>query len=286
MGSDAYLAIKLKYNNFTLAQKKLADFVLNNADFVLNQSISEVADACDVGEATISRFCRMLGFKGYHDFKLSIVKYLPQDAPDEQDKLIGGAISEGDSITAAARYILERDIEALNETVNIIKGNYIDEAVNLLTNANRIVFFGVGASLTVALMAFNKFARITPNVTLNIESHMQYVTASLMAEGDVAVIVSHSGSTKEVVELAKTVKARGAKIICVTRFLKSPLTQYADITLLYSTSERLVHGSSLSSELSELFMLDLLYVEYYRKNYDSSCENRDTTTAVLSDKLY
>lgn len=243
MESDLNIQIKLKYNTFTAAHKKLADFVLSNPEFVVNRSISEVASACDVGEATITRFCKTLGFKGYYDFKISIVKNLSKD---ETNVFYSSNISETDSIMAVVQNILTKDIEALNETSNLIREQDVRSAVDLMTAADRILFFGIGSSLTAALEGCNKFMRITPKASINIETHMQYAAASLMSERDVAIIISYSGSTKEIVEIAKTAKERGAKIICITRYLKSPLTYYSDVSLLCSSNERNVHGYSLS----------------------------------------
>lgn len=283
MGTDIYLQIKLKYNTFTAAYKKLADFVVENPEFVLSKSISEVAEACDVGEATISRFCKVLGYNGYHDFKLSIVKYLPKD---EESVFMGNSITEDDSISNVAKLILNKNIESLNETCNLVKEKSIRKAVDLLTNAERILFFGVGSSQIAALEGYNKFMRITTKAAINIESHMQYASAALMSENDVAVIISYSGSTKEVVEIAKTAKKRGAKIICITRYLKSPLTTYSDVSLLCSSNERNVHGYSLSMELTQIFLLDILYTEFFRKNYDTSLKNKEDSSSVFSDKLF
>lgn len=283
MKSDDYLQIKLKYNTFTAAHKKLADFVLSNPEFVLNQSISEVAAACNVGEATISRFCKVLGFKGYHDFKLSIVKHLQEE---ESNGLKGNSITNEDSVLSVVKSILAQNIKTLNETSNLIKESDIKQAVQLLTNANRIIFFGVGSSFTAALEGYNKFMRITPNVCINFETHMQHVAASLMSENDVAIIISYSGSTKGIVEIARTAKNRGAKIICITRYLKSPLTNYSDVSLLCSSNERNVHGNSLSMELVQIFLLDILYTEFFRQNYETSRQNKENSSAILSDKLY
>lgn len=283
MGSDVYLQIKLKYNTFTAAHKKLADFVLDNPEFVLNRSISEVADACNVGEATLSRFCKLLGCNGYHDFKLSIVKSLPRD---ESDDPLGSVISTEDSISTVVKFILNKNIESLNETCDLLNENDLKKAVDLLTCADRILFFGVGASLTAALEACNKFMRITPKASTNIELHMQYAAASLMSEKDVAVIISYSGSTKEIVEIAKTAKNRNAKIICITRYLKSPLTQYSDVSLICSSNERTVHGYSLSMELTQIFLLDILYTEFFRQNHEKSQKNKEDSSSIFSDKLF
>ena len=283
MKSDGYLQIKLKYNTFTAAHKKLADFIMSNPEFVLNQSISEVAAACDVGDATISRFCKVLGFKGYHDFKVSIVQHLQEE---ERSGSGGKSITDGDSVLSVVQSILAQNIKTLNETGNLIKEADIMKAVKYLSEAKRILFFGVGSSFAAALEGYNKFMRITPNVCINMETHMQYVAASLMDENDVAIVISYSGSTKEVVEIARTAKERGAKIICITRYLKSPLTNYSDISLLCSSNELNVHGNSLSMELAQIFLLDILYTEFFRQNAETSRKNKEDSSAILSDKLY
>lgn len=283
MKTDDYLQIKLKYNTFTAAHRKIADFVLSNPEFVLDQSISEVAAACNVGEATISRFCKVLGFKGYHDFKLSIVKHLQED---ELNGSNGNSITNEDSVLSVVKSILAQNIKTLNETSNLIKEDDIKQAVDFLTAADRIIFFGVGSSFAAALEGYNKFIRIAPNVCINMETHMQYVAASLMSEKDVAVVISYSGSTKEVVEIARAAKKRGAKVICITRYLKSPLTNYSDISLLCSSNARNVHGNSLSMELAQIFLLDILYTQFFRQNYERSQKNKEDSSAILSDKLY
>ena len=283
MDSDANLRIKLKYNTFSAAHKKLADFVLDNPEFVLNKSISEVADACSVGEATISRFCKLLGYKGYHDFKLALVKQLPKN---EAISLPGTVITQDDSISTVVKFILNKNIESLNETCSLINEKDLRKAVELLTCAERILFFGAGSSMTAALEGCNKFMRVTPKASINIETHMQYAAAALMSEKDVAVIISYSGSTKEIVEIAKTAKKRGARIICITRYLKSPLTQYSDVSLLCSSNERNVHGYSLSMELTQIFLLDILYTEFFRQNSEKSLKNKEDSSSIFSDKLF
>jgi DNA-binding MurR/RpiR family transcriptional regulator len=225
MSSDNYLQIKLKYNTFTAAQKRLADFILTNPDFVMRQSISDVAAACNVGDATISRFCRVLGFNGYYDFKLSIQKYLPKD---DIDDVSNGDISD-DNISDVTKLVLSKNIEAIDETYKLIDEAAIRKSVDLLLNANRIAFLAKGTSLPVAMEGCNRLMRILPNIVFFNEIEMQRVLASQLCEKDVAIVISYSGSQREIVETARTVKSNDAQIICITHYLESPLTQYADV---------------------------------------------------------
>lgn len=282
--SDIFVQIKLKYNTFTKSYKKLADFVSKDPDFFLNNSISEVAIACSVAEATISRFCRTLGYNGYHDFKMALVKALTKD-----ENILNGSVASNDSddsITNMSKEILTRNIEALNDTFMLLESDKIEEAVNLLKGANRIMFFGVGSSLTSALEGANKFMRICPNVQINIETHMQLVSAALISENDVAIIISYSGSTKEVVDMARKIKEKGAKIICITRYQKSPLTSYSDVVLLCSSNERFVYGHSVSMEITQMFLLDILYTEFFHKTQNAARSNLEDVSSVLTNRLY
>ena len=114
---------------------------------------------------------------------------------------------------------------------------------------------------------------------------MQAMMASTMKKGEMAVIFSYSGATKDTIHAARLAKEAGAVIVCVTRFTKSPLTAYADYTLLCGANESPLQAGSSSAEISQLFLIDLLYTEYYRRYYDSCCINNEKTSASVMEKL-
>lgn len=107
-----------------------------------------------------------------------------------------------------------------------------------------------------------------------------------MSEKDVAVIISYSGSTKDSIEVARKAKERGAAIIVITRFVKSPLTSYSDITLLCGANEGPAQGGSLSAKIAQLYLLDVLYVEYFKRTYEASIVNKENTSAAVAVKLF
>jgi DNA-binding MurR/RpiR family transcriptional regulator len=111
------------------------------------------------------------------------------------------------------------------------------------------------------------------------------MTASLMTDRDVAVIISYSGSTKDTIEVARAVKEAGAKTICITRFVKSPLTAYSDITLLCGANEGPLQGGSLSAKIAQLYLLDVLYFEYFKRTFDISVANKEKTAKAVVEKL-
>ena len=115
---------------------------------------------------------------------------------------------------------------------------------------------------------------------------MQAMTASTMKPDEVAVIFSYSGATKDTIHVAQLARKTGAKIICVTRFSKSPLTSYADLTLLSGANEGPLQGGSTSGEISQLFLIDLMYTEYYRRYFDVCSKNNEKTSRSVLEKIF
>jgi len=111
------------------------------------------------------------------------------------------------------------------------------------------------------------------------------MTASMMSDKDVAIIISYSGQTKDSIEVAKMAKASGAFVIAITRFSKSPMTAYSDVTLLCGANEGPLQGGSLSAKISQLYLLDVLYFEYFKKTYEKSSLNKEITAKAVADKL-
>ena len=282
---DPFLQIKTAYNTFTASHKKLADFVMENPEFVLHNSISDVAVTCKIAEATVSRFCKLLGYKGFHDFKISVARSLSdmsQASREPYDQLPAAE----KPVRTTAQFLLSTNIQALNETSQLLSEKELRRAVDLLISAKHIMFLGIGASLISAMQGYHKFLRITSNVSINMESHMQFMAASLVSSEDVAVVISHSGSTKEIVDLAKKVKERGAKVICITHYQKSPLTKHSDVTLLYSSDEQLFYGYSISASAAQAYLMDLLYIEFYNSSQEEHRKNQEDSSSILLDKLY
>jgi DNA-binding MurR/RpiR family transcriptional regulator len=106
-----------------------------------------------------------------------------------------------------------------------------------------------------------------------------------MNEREVAIIISYSGQTKDSIEVAKMAKESGAFVIAITRFSKSPMTAYADVTLLCGANEGPLQGGSLSAKISQLYLLDVLYFEYFKKTFEVSKENKEKTARAVADKL-
>jgi DNA-binding MurR/RpiR family transcriptional regulator len=277
-----FSTIQSSYNRFTNTEKKVADYILEHAKEVVYMSITDLADACGVGESSIFRFCKSISFKGYQEFKIDLAH---STSVDNEIPQLSDQVLMHDSLEEVASKALASNMNALNETYKRIEFTEIGKAIELLIEANRIHFFGVGSSLMTALEANNKFMRITNKTVCAFDSHQQVMSASLMTNKDVAVIISYSGSTKDSIEVARKATERGAAVIVITRFVKSPLTAYSDITLLCGANEGPLQGGSLSAKLSQLYLLDVLYIEYFKRTYQDSIVSRENTSAAVAVKL-
>ena len=278
------LDIQVSYNQFTKTEKKIAEFVIKNTNQVLFMSITDLADACKVADASVHRFCRTMGLKGYQEFKMKLSLSMSPDegsAKETQDSLL-----KLDSLGFTLDKILQGHISALKETRLLIQEEEVEKTLRMMEEAKTIYFFGVGDSLLSAKEARNKFLRITNKVSCVDDPHMQAMTASMADEKDLIVIISYSGSTKDNVHVAKIAKKSGAKVVGITRFLKSPLTSYTDTLLVCGSNEGPLDGGRMGAKLSQLYIIDVLFQEYYRRNKEASKENNRKTSKAVVEKLY
>ncbi|MCI8949820.1 MAG: MurR/RpiR family transcriptional regulator [Lachnospiraceae bacterium] len=284
MPSDFITKIRSSYNQLTKAEKKVADYILAYPKDVLFMSITDLAEACEVGDTSVFRFCKTMELKGYQEFKMMLSLSI-SEGQEDVDQFTGNNISLDDSFGELTKKVLNTNINALTETYSLIREDDVNQAIIMLHEARRIFFFGVGASMLTAMKAMNKFLRIENKVFGIQDSHMQAMAAATMSEEDVAVMFSYSGATKDTIHVAEVAKRAGAKIICVTRFVKSPLSAYADITLLSGANEGPLQGGSTSAEISQLFLIDLLYMEYYKRYFNQCSVNNEKTSASVTEKM-
>lgn len=275
--------IEETYHSLTKAEKKVADFVLRNARQVLFMSITDLADACQVGETSVYRFCRSLNMQGYQEFKVQLS--LGMTDPQEKAKIPAGNELLGETLNETAEKIMQSHLGALRETYSLLKQDEVETFLEKMEHADRIFFMGIGDSLLIAQEACHKFASITGKAYCISDPHMQVITASSMTDRDFVVIISYSGATKDNICTAKAARQAGASIGCITRFKKSPLTAYSDVTLLCGASEGPMDGGSISAKVSQLYLIGLLYQEYFTRHYESCRKARERASRALVEKI-
>ncbi|MFU0799814.1 MAG: MurR/RpiR family transcriptional regulator [Xylanivirga thermophila] len=272
-------------HSFTKSEKKVMDAFLENPEEVLYSSITDFSEKAKVGDTTVVRFCRKLGFKGYHDFKIAVAQELSNSSSNTF-----GSFNEGidikDSFDDVLQKLIGKNIEALQETATLLNKADVEKAVKFIEDSRMTVFYGVGTSGITALDAKNKFMRIGIPVDAYTDGHMQAMSASLLTEVDTAIAISYSGSTKDTVDTMQIARENGAKTICITHYAKSPVTKYADVVLLSGYNESPLQGGALITKIAQLYVIDVLYTEYFRKNVSMASKNKSRSGSAISDKLY
>lgn len=282
--SNLLLDIQLSYNQFTKTEKKIADFITHNTNRVLFMSITDLSEACGVADASVHRFCRTMGVRGYQEFKMKLSLSISPDQNQTLDR--DKSTLKVDSLEVTLDNILQNHINALKETKMLMQKEEVEKTVRMMEEAENIYFFGIGDSLLTAREARNKFLRISKKVSSIDDPHMQAMAASMADEKDLIFIISYSGATKDNVYVAKIAKKVGAKVVGITRFIKSPLTSYTDTLLVCGSNEGPFDGGSMGAKLSQLYIIDVLFQEYYRRNQEESVENNRKTSRAVVDKLY
>lgn len=276
--TNIILQIQSTYNQLTKAEKKVADYVLQNKSKVLYMSITDLADACEVGDTSVYRFCRTMGLDGYQEFKMKFSISL-----SEQE---AASMKEPKKSESVASQIMAAHMNAIKESYQLLDQKNLERLVLMMEEAERIFFFGVGDSLLTAEEARNKFLRITSKVTCISDPHMQSMAASLMTSRDLIIIISYSGATKDNIHVSKVAKAAGAKIASITHFKKSPLTAYSDVTLLCGSEEAPLESGSMAAKIGQLYLIELLFQEYYMMDSDRAQNNKKETSRAVVEKLY
>lgn len=277
-------AISINYDQFTRTGKKIADYVQRHSKEVPFMSITELADACHVAEASVHRFCRTLKIKGYQEFKMMLsistkMQNEVQPPVDECEK------SAEDRSRDFFHGILESHLDAIRETNELLDPEVVWDTVDMMTAAKRILFFGVGNSLMTAAEAHGRFIHITPKVEFIVDAHIQSMVASMATPEDMILFFSYSGSTSDNILLAEIARKKGAKIAVITRHPRSALTRNADAVLVCGSKEGPLEGGSMGGKMSQLHIIDVLFQCYYQKNLEESRRNNEQTAAANLDRF-
>jgi RpiR family transcriptional regulator, carbohydrate utilization regulator len=248
------------------SETRVADWLLQNPHEVIHLSMAELAQDCGVSDTTVLRFCRNAGFQGYMDLKISLAQDLAKPT-----QIIHDSITEEDNIDAIARKVFQSNIQALHDTLEVMDMNALIRAVDMLEKASRVFLFGVGTSAPIVNDLYNKLFRLGMNVRAQTDAYLQLMEAALLRPGDVALGISQSGSSTDPVLTMQQSKQNAAGTICITGNSRSPITKYADVTLLSVSHE--TRAETIASRIAQSSIVDVLYVVLAMRNLIAAVQN-------------
>lgn len=266
-------------NQLKPAEKKVAEYVLENPEKVVHLSITNLAAKANVSEATVVKFCQRIGYSGYQELKIR----LAQAREGKLKEHIYGEIKPSDNTDDIIKKIFQIYDQSFSSTRKLLQSEKIEKAAEKIRKAKRLYFFGFGASGIVARDSELKFKRLNYVAEALVDNHMQKTVAPLLGENDVVLAISDSGRTRELFNTVKVARNAGAEIIVLTSSMGSPITENADIVLLHSSRETPFRGSALASRMAQLAVIDVLFLKIANAEYDKTIEALDKTRFVMQD---
>jgi len=272
--------IHASYYQLSAAERKVADYVLSQHTQVQFMSITQLADACGVAEATVSRFCRSLGLKGFNAFKLEMARHVATSS--------AGLVPPRriDSGSLEGRYMESARLsqEAIQQTIDLVQPHNIEKTVSLFEQADKVLCVGSGGSMLMAQECAHLFSTVTNKFFAISDSHMQMSYVATMNRRDVVVLFSYSGATHNGISVLELAKVRQIPTVLVTRFPKSPAAQLADVVLHCGSNETPFQSGSVPAKVAQLILQDILFQEYMYRNRESCEECLQRIAAALSEK--
>ncbi|HEY9239246.1 MAG TPA: transcriptional regulator HexR [Burkholderiaceae bacterium] len=234
------------------SELKVAEYVLNDPAAVMHSSMADLAHGVGVSEPTIVRFCRAIGCSGFQDLKLRLAQSLAAGASFGQF-----AIHEEDSLADFSLKIFDTTLHTLMEVREHLNMQALERAVNAVANAPRVEFYGFGASGAVAADAQHKFFRLLLTAAAYSDPHMQAMSAVTLKPGDVAICISQSGRSKDLLTTANLVRESGATLITLCPS-QTPLADLATVNLAIDVQEDTEIYTPLTSRIAHLVVIDVL----------------------------
>lgn len=277
-------SITEKYSSLTKSGKKLANYILANRLDTQYLSITSLANNSGVSEATITRFCRVLGLSGYNDLKLALAKCeRTNDLGDTSDT--PQAIHSSDDLFTMCKKLNDSYFTSFRETVEQLDVVSFNHAVDLLSHAEHVYCYGQGSSMVMAMEAWARFSTITGKFIHIADSHMQAIATALSTPHDVILFFSYSGATKDMVEILDIARERSIPIILITHFRNSHAASFADVSLICGYNESPLQSGAVAAKIGQLLLIDCLYYGYCSRQPEVTAAARTAVSEAVAKKL-
>ncbi|WP_028402478.1 MurR/RpiR family transcriptional regulator [Ectobacillus panaciterrae] len=262
-----HLTILSKIQNhmerFSSAERKIAGYILENAEIVPNMTTKDISNKTGASEASVVRFCKTIGIGSFKSFKLALVRDLTVAEFNINDFSVTEKKDEPFELFNKVTYVNKAAIEA---TLTTLDKRELDKAVNAIQNANKLLFYGVGGSAVSAMDASYKFTKLGYTSMTSLDFHMMLPLAANLQKNDMLIVISTSGRTKDVLELARFAKKKDVTIVAITKLdPSSPLYKESDIKLCTPDVEQDHRVGSIASRMTQLNIIDTLYLATFHR---------------------
>jgi DNA-binding MurR/RpiR family transcriptional regulator len=265
------------------AEQRVAQVVLQDPAEAATLTITELADRAQTSETTVIRFCRALGFTGYPELRLTLATEAGRaEGGASSRRVVGSDISPEDDLAQVVEKIAYADATAVEDTAAQLDTEVLRQVVEAIVAARRVDIYGVAASAFVGADFQQKLHRIGRTAFAWSDVHIMLTSAALLGPGDVAIGISHTGTTNDTIEALTEAGRRGATTVALTNFPKSPITRIADHVLTTAARETTFRSGAMSSRIAQLTVVDCVFVGVAQRTFAEVREHLEATHAAIS----
>jgi len=266
--------ILLRRPEMSGAMAKIADYLLEYPQAPLKLSIGQLASKAGASAATVTRFCRLIGYQGYVPFRVSIATDFGRSTARESWKTdIGRAFGPHDPAADVLSTLINAHARTLRETAAAIDLPLMQKIAKRLATSSHVDIYGVGGSAFLAEEMQARLYRIGINAHVWSEVHAGLTSAAIQNVESVAIGISNSGRTEETIQMLREAGRAGALTVAISNNPTSPLAENADLTIVTSVYEQFLQPDDLSAKHGQLLVLDLLYLLTAQENFSRSTNN-------------
>ncbi len=277
------LIMKMKALRSSLSKSvaRVIDYIIEHPEEVVYLSVSGLAENSGVSVATVIRACRDIGMSGYQDLKVTLAQDIVTPLQSIHEE-----ISAADSATAIMDKVFQSSIHTLRFTYDTLKVETVVAAAEIINNSSRVNIYGLGNSHSVAIDMQHKLMRLGLNAVAYTDSHMQIIASTYLKAGDAVLAISHSGSSKDIVDASELAKRNGAAVICLTNIGRSPLGDISTVQLTTASKESHYRIVALASRVAQMTIIDTLYTMIAIKRGQQAVDNFRSIEKALESKKY
>ncbi|WP_326823262.1 MurR/RpiR family transcriptional regulator [Streptosporangium sp. NBC_01756] len=268
--------------SLTPAAQAIARLILEDPAMVARSTITEFSAVSGTSEATIVRTARALGFAGYSQLRFALAAAVAREEPE---RLVPGDLGPDDPLTDVIAKVTRAESEALADTAAQLNPDRLGTVVEAMVAARRVDVYGVGASGVVAVDMAQKLMRIGRPGHAFADAHLALTSAALMGQGDVAVGVSCTGETPDVIAPMQLAHKGGATTVAITNNPRSSLAELADHVLVSAGRETAFRPGALASRISQLLIVDCIFVGIAQRTFETSQAAVRATRSALDDYM-
>ncbi|WP_422736588.1 MurR/RpiR family transcriptional regulator [Micromonospora sp. WMMD729] len=263
------------------AEQRVARLVVSDPAAAARRTITDLATAAETSEATVIRFCRSVGMDGYPQLRIRLAAEAARRVEPPDARVVGGDIPPGADLAQIIATIAFNDARAVEETAEQLDPAVCEQVVEAIAGAGRIDIYGAGASGFVASDFQQKLHRIGRIAFYFPDVHTALTSAALLGRGDVAIGISHTGTTSDVIEVLEQARTRGASTVALTNFPRSPITEVADFVLTTAARETTYRSGATASRLAQLTVVDCLFVGVAARNRSRARKALEATAEAV-----